>query len=407
MKKPHLVARAFACLFVLAVAFGVTARAQASTPTPSPAAAATPAPAASASPSPSPMPTSTSLALGPLSVDGVFSAFSLFTSGVNATGALDTPTGIDVNNRTDISNAFLIVNKESGTFRYGFAAGAYNIPVVGFALNKTTQDGANTSLYGALPSVYVEFAPNNSFNLQAGKLATMTGQESTYTYEDINIQRGIIWNMEPAVSRGVRGTLTGSKFNGALEVNDGFYSGNRIGFEGQITNTPSSSTTFEIVFMVANASAPPNATASIANKQLLDPMLTYTTGKWTFSPYLLWVNSPKSAALGYINDEHAFGAVFMSTYALSSMWSLPLRVEYGRNGSSQSDTSANANLLGYGPGSGAWTYTLTPTYRRGIFFARAEASDVNVQGFTPGLAFSPSGMQTNQFRSGLEAGVQF
>ncbi|MBV8338452.1 MAG: outer membrane beta-barrel protein [Candidatus Eremiobacteraeota bacterium] len=407
MKKPHLVARAFACLFVLAVAFGVTARAQASTPTPSPAAAATPAPAASASPSPSPTPTSTSLALGPLSVDGVFSAFSLFTSGVNATGALDTPTGIDVNNRTDISNVFLIVNKESGTFRYGFAAGAYNIPVVGFALNKTTQDGANTSLYGALPSVYVEFAPNNSFNLQAGKLATMTGQESTYTYEDINIQRGIIWNMEPAVSRGVRGTLTGSKFNGALEVNDGFYSGNRIGFEGQITNTPSSSTTFEIVFMVANASAPPNATASIANKQLLDPMLTYTTGKWTFSPYLLWVNSPKSAALGYINDEHAFGAVFMSTYALSSMWSLPLRVEYGRNGSSQSDTSANANLLGYGPGSGAWTYTLTPTYRRGIFFARAEASDVNVQGFTPGLAFSPSGMQTNQFRSGLEAGVQF
>ena len=353
------------------------------------------------------MPTSTSLAVGSLSVDGVFSAFSLFTSGVNATGALDTPTGIDVNNRTDISNVFLIVNKESGTFRYGFAAGAYNIPVVGFALNKTTQDGANTSLYGALPSVYVEFAPNNSFNLQAGKLATMTGQESTYTYEDINIQRGIIWNMEPAVSRGVRGTLTGSKFNGALEVNDGFYSGNRIGFEGQITNTPSSSTTFEIVFMVANASAPPNATASIANKQLLDPMLTYTTGKWTFSPYLLWVNSPKSAALGYINDEHAFGAVFMSTYALSSMWSLPLRVEYGRNGSSQSDTSANANLLGYGPGSGAWTYTLTPTYRRGIFFARAEASDVNVQGFTPGLAFSPSGMQTNQFRSGLEAGVQF
>ncbi|MBV8595634.1 MAG: outer membrane beta-barrel protein [Candidatus Eremiobacteraeota bacterium] len=407
MKKPHLVARAFACLFVLAVAFGVTARAQASTPTPSPAAAATPAPAASASPSPSPMPTSTSLALGPLSVDGVFSAFSLFTSGVNATGALDTPTGIDVNNRTDISNAFLIVNKESGTFRYGFAAGAYNIPVVGFALNKTTQDGANTSLYGALPSVYVEFAPNNSFNLQAGKLVTMTGQESTYTYEDINIQRGIIWNMEPAVSRGIRGTLTGSKFNGALEVNDGFYSGNRIGFEGQITNTPSASTTFEIVFMVPNASAPPNATASIANKQLLDPMLTYTTGKWTFSPYLLWVNSPKSAALGYINDEHAFGAVFMSTYALSSMWSLPLRVEYGRNGSSQSDTSANANLLGYGPGSGAWTYTLTPTYRRGIFFARAEASDVNVQGFTPGLAFSPSGMQTNQFRSGLEAGVQF
>ena len=392
---------------MLVLALAATARAQAGTSTPSPAALATPTPAPSPSPSASPAPSSTSLALGPLTIDGVFSAFSLFTSGVNATGSFRTPTGIDANNLTDISNAFLIVNKGSGTFRYGFAAGAYNIPVVGFALNKTIQNNANTSLYGALPSVYVEFAPNSSFNLQAGKLATMTGQESTYTYENINIQRGIIWNMEPAVSRGVRGTFTGSKFNGALELNDGFYSGNRVGFEGQISNTPSSSTTLEIAFMLPNASAPANATASIANKQLLDPMLTYTTGKWTFSPYLLWVNSPKSAALGYTNDEHAFGAVFMSTYTLSPTWSLPLRVEYGHNGSSPGDPSPNANLLGYGPGSGAWTYTLTPTYRRGVFFARAEASDVNVQGFTPGLAFASSGTQTNQFRSGLEAGLQF
>ena len=407
MFKQYRLRRVFACAFLVGLIFGGPLVARAGTPTPAPAALPTPVLAPSASPSPAPSPTSTSLALGPLTVDGVFSAFSLFTSGVNATGSFRTSTGVDTNNLTDISNAFLMVNKESGTFRYGFAAGAYNIPVVGFALNKTIQNGANTSLYGALPSVYVEFAPNASFNLQAGKLATMTGQESTYTYENINIQRGIIWNMEPAVSRGVRGTFAASKFNGAFEVNDGFYSGNRLGMEGQITNTPSSSTTLEIVFMVPNASAPPNATASVANKQLLDPMLIYSTGKWTFSPYLLWVNSPKNAALGYTNDEHAFGAVFMSTYALNSTWSLPLRIEYGQNGSSQSDTSPNANLLGYGPGSQAWTYTLTPTYRRGIFFARAEASDVNVQGFTPGLGFAASGTQTNQFRSGLEAGLQF
>jgi hypothetical protein len=372
-----------------------------------PASVASPTPAPSSTVSPTPAPSSTSLTLGPLTIDGVFSAFSLFTSGVNATGALDTPTGVDLSNRTDISNAFLIVNKSSGTFRYGFAAGAYNIPVVGFALNKTIQNGANTSLYGALPSVYIEYAPTGSFNLQAGKLATMTGQESTYTYENIDIQRGIIWNMEPAVSRGLRGTLTGSKFNGALEVNDGYYSGNRLGFEGQITNTPSASTTLELVFMLPNASAPPNATASIANKQLFDPMLTYTTGKWQFLPYLLWVDSPASAALGYTNDEHAFGAAFLTTYALSSAWSLPLRVEYGKNGSAPGDTSPNANLLGYGPGSGAWTYTLTPTYRKGVFFVRAEASDVNVTNFTPGIAFGKSGTQSNQFRTGLEAGLQF
>ena len=392
---------------LVSVAVGGRVLAESQTPGPKVPAVASPTPRPTATPTPAPTPSSTSLALGPLTIDGVFSAFSLYSSHVNASGALDTSTGADLSNRTDISNGFLIINKSSGTFRYGFAAGAYNIPVVGFALNKTIQNGANASLYGALPSVYVEYAPTNYFNLQAGKLATFIGQESTYTYENINIQRGIIWNIETAVSRGLRGNFTGSKFNGALEVNDGYYSGNRLGVEGQITNTPNASTTYEFVFVFPNSSAPANATASIANKRLYNPLLTYTTGKWQFQPYALWVESPASKALGYTNAEHAFGGVFMGTYSLSSIWSLPFRVEYGKNGSSAADTSPNANLLGYGPGSSAWTYTLTPTYRKGVFFARAEASDVNVMNLTPRTAFGKGGVQSNQFRTGLEAGLQF
>jgi hypothetical protein len=364
-------------------------------------------PAQTATPVPQPSPTSTSLALGPLSIDGVVSGFSLFTNNVNATGSLDTPTGADLSNRTDISNALLIVNKGTGTLRYGFAAGAYNIPVVGFALNKTIQTGANTSLYGALPSVYVEYAPNSNFNLIAGKLATFTGQESTYTYENANIQRGIIWNIETAVSRGLGANLSGPKFNAGLQVNDGYYSGNRLGVEGQISNTPNSALTMEFVWVIPNASAPANATASIANKQLYNPLLTYTTGRWTFWPYLLWVTSPASKALGYVSAEHAFGSVLGATYALSPTWSLPLRIEYGHNGSTPADTGLNANLLGYGPGSSAWTYTLTPTYRRGVFFARAEASEVTVSSAAAGIAFGTSGTLSDQFRVGAETGIQF
>ncbi|HXW50470.1 MAG TPA: outer membrane beta-barrel protein [Candidatus Acidoferrales bacterium] len=367
-----------------------------------------PAPSsASPTPQPTPSPASTSLTLGPLTIDGVLSAFTMFTNGVNASGSLDTATGADLTNRTDISNAFLIVNKNSGTLRYGFAAGAYNIPVVGFALNKTTQTGANTSLYGALPSVYVEYAPTAAWNLMAGKLATFTGQEDTYTYENANIQRGIVWNIETAVSRGVRSNFTGSRFTGAIEVNDGYYSGNRLGFEGQITNAPNANTTFEFVWVIPNSSAPANATASIANKRLYNPLLTYTAGRWTFSPYLLFVDSPASSALGYTSEEHAFGAVFNASYAFNPTWSLPLRVEYGKSGSAVGDTSPNANLLGYGPGSSAWTYTLTPTYRRGIFFARTEASIVDVGSYAPGAAFGPQGDDANQFRVGAESGIQF
>ncbi len=396
-----LSAALYACLMTSCV---LTSRALAdsvASPVPSPTASP------SASPVPSPSPSSTSLTLGQLTVDGVASYYAALTSGVNASGAFDTATGADLTSRADVSNAFLIVNKNSGTFRYGFAAGAYNIPVVGFALNKTLANNANINLYGAVPSVYVEYAPTSSFNLEAGKLATFTGQESTYTYENPNIQRGIIWEIETAVSRGVRASFAGSKFSGALELNDGFYSGNRLGFEGQITNAPSSSTTLEFVFVVPNSSAPGNATASIANKRLYNPLLTYTTGKWTFSPYLLFVDSPASKALGYTTDEHAWGAVFNAAYALSSTWSLPLRIEYGDNGSTKTDMSPNANLLGYGPGSTAWTYTLTPTYRRGIFFARAEESAIHVSNFAPGSVFGSAGNKPDQFRTVVETGLQF
>lgn len=389
----------------LMLTMSFTARADqpvaAATPTPGPSASAVP------SPSPSPAPSSTSLTLGPLTVDGVFSGFAAFTNGVNATGSLDTATGTDRSTRTDVSNALLILNKASGTLRYGFTAGAYSIPVLGFALNPTLQNEANTNLYGALPAVYLMYAPSAHFNLEAGKLATFTGQESTYTYENPNIERGIVWNMETAVSRAVRANLSGSKFNAGLEIDDGFYSGNRLGVQGQITNTPSASTTLAFVFVVPNASAPGNPTAAIANKRLYNPLLTYTTGKWTFAPYALWVASPASTALGYKHSEYAFGGVFNAAYALSSVWSLAGRVEYGQNGSTRSDASANANLLGFGPGSSAWSYTLTPAYRKNVFFARADFSQVNVSGFTPGSAFGTAGTRSQQSRVVVESGIQF
>ncbi len=396
---PALSAFAAACVLCAAIA-----RADAQ-----PNASASPAPSVSPSQpaSPSPSPTSTSLQLGPLSIDGAFSVFSSFTSGVNGSGSLDTSNGADRADRTDISNAFLVVNKNAGKLRYGFATGAYNIPVIGFALNNTIQNGANTSLYGVLPSAYLMYSPTASFNIEAGKLATFAGQESTYTYLNPTIERGIIWNMETAVSRALRINVAGSKFNAGLELDDGFYSGNRLGVQGQISNTPNANTTLGFVLVVPNAGAPGKPTSSIANKLLYNPLLTYTAGKWTFAPYALFVASPANAALGYTNSEHAFGCVFATSYAVSSDWTLNGRIEYGKNGSAATDTSANANLLGYGPGSSAWTYTLTPAYRHGLYFARADFSQVTVGSFLPGTAFGSAGTQANQFRTLIETGLAF
>jgi hypothetical protein len=83
---------------------------------------------------------------------------------------------------------------------------------------------------------------------------------------------------------------------------------------------------------------------------------------------------------------------------------LALRPEYIT--SSGSLASGTANLL-YGPGSNAFAFTVTPTYQKGGFFIRADASVVDARSFTVGDAFGPLGKNGTQTRGVVEAGVLF
>jgi hypothetical protein len=64
------------------------------------------------------------------------------------------------------------------------------------------------------------------------------------------------------------------------------------------------------------------------------------------------------------------------------------------------------NLM-YGPGSKAWSITVTPTYQYKIYFVRAEFSYVDASSTTPGSAFGPLGVATSQTRGLIETGVLF
>jgi len=340
-------------------------------------------------------------------LSGVLRGMETLTTNVNATGNLANGGGPDQASRFNISSAFLNVTRNTGTLRYGASAGIYNIPVLGVSGNKTLEAGANTNLYGPLPSIYASINPNEQLSITVGKLATLIGQEYTYTYLNSNIQRGLVWNMETAVSRGVRLSATGRKYTGALEVNDGFYSGHFLGLEGSLTLATDANTTYQFVFVIPNANAPANPTASVANKQLLNFMYTATRGRWTLAPYLLFVRSPQSSTLGYTSAESAYGIVFLSTYTLNRSWSVASRIEDIANQSRANDLSPNADLVGYGPGSGAWTFTVTPTYRYKQLLIRAEVSQVNARSAAAGAAFGFSGNQRNQFRIVIESGLQF
>lgn len=64
------------------------------------------------------------------------------------------------------------------------------------------------------------------------------------------------------------------------------------------------------------------------------------------------------------------------------------------------------NLL-YGPGSSAFGFTLTPTYRKDGFFVRGEVSVVKARDITPGAAFGRAGLNNTQPRGLIEAGFMF
>jgi hypothetical protein len=361
--------------------------------------AAMPSPTASPSPTPTPIPNVT----WQTNVSG----YSFKTNNPNATGALDTRNGIDLTSRTNLSNLMTTVTRNTGLVRFGATVGEYAFPVVGQALNPTFKAGSNTDLFGIIPVAYVQYVPTSSLTISAGKLATMIGQENGFTWQDVTIQRGLAWNSESTISRGVRVTYVRGPFSGNLEYNDGYYSGRLNSLEGLFGWQPTANTNLQFAFLVPPSNQGPNPTTSIANKRLYDLMLTQTFGKLTLTPYLLWVDSPQDATIGFNGDERAFFGVMIANYTFSPTWSVGARYESGADRSTTTDTSANADFLGYGPGSSASTITLTPTYKAGHFVIRGEYSSVNLLQFTPGLGFGSAGTTSAQSRLGIEIGAQF
>ena len=92
--------------------------------------------------------------------------------------------------------------------------------MVGVGLSKTSE---STDLFSPIPVAYLEYSPMKGLYIQAGKLPTIIGYESALTYQNNNIQRGLVWNMQPVINNGVRLTYSTDLFFVKLGVNDGFY----------------------------------------------------------------------------------------------------------------------------------------------------------------------------------------
>jgi Putative beta-barrel porin-2, OmpL-like. bbp2 len=316
---------------------------------------------------------------------------------------------------SDLTNAQLFVQKPDGVLQFFVQSGAYSIPSLGTpymtALTTTREQ------WGPVPQAFIKLVPSDDWSLMAGKLPSISGYEGSFSFQNLNIERGLLWNQSASVSRGVQVNHSAGPFTFALSWNDGFYSDQMTWISGSTVWKIDETNSFTIL---GGANTRTTSVSTIAtpvlqnNSRIFDLIYTCRSGPWSLSPYLQYTYVPVAPSIGVLHDAATYGASLLVNYSFDPTvklgsfsfagLSLPFRIEY----ITSTGTTANGapNLL-YGPGSAAWSFTVTPTYQYERFFTRAEVSYVAASHTTPGLAFGSNGSEVSQARFAVEAGFLF
>ena len=332
-----------------------------------------------------------------LSLNGIVSGMGLL-----QTNHLDVPGEKD--SWAALSNGQLFIAKTDGWFQFYAQAGAYNLPSLAtpfLATDKTVSD-----LYGPVPLGYLKLAPQSgplkSTSIEIGALPTLIGAEYTFTFENMNVNRGLLWNQETAVSRGIQlNQGLGKHLSLAASWNDGFYSNVYNWISGSLTATAG----HHALAFVAAANVGTTEHTSFAtplaqnNGSIYNVIYTFTKGPVIIQPYFQYTKVPKNLKLGFAKDTSTTGGAILASYAMKHGFSIAGRWE--DIGSSGNSTDGSLNLIGDGPGEGGWSLTGTPTFQSGAFFLRADLAYVK-DSATP--AFGPGGKDDNQFRAIGEVG---
>lgn len=397
--KTYSGARVLACACGSAFSIGICA-AQADDAPPASAAMTTPAMSYPLTANASPL-TISAGPLGKLYITGAVTGL-----GLAQTNPILSPSATGNRHETvDISNGQVFIQKTDGLVQYFIQAGGYSLPSVGapyIASSRTTDN-----FYGVLPQAFIKIVPNGDFSFEAGKLPTLIGAEYTFTFENTNIERGLLWNQENAVNRGVQANYTKGPVAVAVSWNDGFYSNRYNWLSGVVTYTFDPANVLSFVGM-GNLGHTGKSTLATPlaqnNSSIYNVIYTHTVGSWTLQPYIQYTDVASNSQIGISKSASTIGGALFANYAFNPTYNLGGRVEYISTSGNVTDGSPN---LMYGPGSKAWSITLTPTYQKEAFFARAEVSFVKANSTTSGLVFGQDGTKTSQARLLVESGFIF
>jgi hypothetical protein len=328
--------------------------------------------------------------LGPIYINGAISGMGLFQS------SPETYLG-DHSTNFDITNGLVSAQNTTGPFQFFVQAGVYSFPALGYSYTDAATWTGHT--FGPVPVAYGKIVPNDAFSFQFGKLPTLIGAEYGFTFQNMNIERGLLWFQEPIVSRGIQGNYTTGPFAFSLSLNDGFYSSDYNWLSGLATWTVNKTSTLALAAggPFSHNHVTTFVTAPLQNNStIVDLIYTYNNAPWVITPYVQYTHVP-SGILPGVGEGSTYGGAVLASYQINDNWSISGRAEViGESGT---------DLLGFGPGSGAFSFTLTPTWQQGIFFARAEGSVVSL--FSSSGTFGSSGTEKTQGRFVLEGGIVF
>jgi Putative beta-barrel porin-2, OmpL-like. bbp2 len=307
----------------------------------------------------------------------------------------------------DVSNAQIFLQKVDGEIQFFMGGGLYSFPELGAGY--ATSPTETTDFYGPLPLAYIKFVPNSAFSIEAGKIPGIIGVEYPFTYENMNIFRGLLWNQEIPVTRGIQANYSSGSFSCSLSNNDGFYSDRYNWLSGMVTWTfnPSHS-----VSLIGSGNTGRTGYGSVAipivqnnDRQLDNLVYSYTSSGWLAQAYIQYAETNSGPYGGHSRSVSSWGAGLLANYAVpNTNVNLAGRAEFISSSGSNSDQSPN---ILYGPGSNAFSVTFTPTYQVGVFIARAEISFVKATSTAAGYAFGPYGNNSSQTRAALETGILF
>jgi hypothetical protein len=391
-----------------ALTFALMAGAQ----TPAPATPdATPAPAAAPAPA-APAPLSTFVLTGPLawlppatfdagpfgklSVNGIVTGYAL---------GQNNPLSTDDTKQATLSNGEIFIQKADGKLQYYIQAGVYTMPTLGVPFVDAQDTVKN--FYGPVPVAFLKLQTGKNTQLLLGQLPTLMGAESTFTYQNFNIERGIVWNQENAINRGIQINQTLGKYLAAsVSWNDGYYSNRYSWLSGSLTLTKGPHVLVYDGMGNLGQTVYQTAATPVQNNGYMHAVIyTYTKGPCIISPYFQYGKLPTNAKVFVPKGTSATGGALNVSYAWKNGFSLPARVEFLT--SSGSATDGSVNLLGFGAGSAGTTFTATPTYQKGGFFARVDLAYVHATDFTAGGVFGKAGTDPSQFRAVGEFGFIF